>query len=84
MNKKISEYILIGVGAIFLLISLAADMIGVGADPLNFGWKQILGSVAGVVIIIIGIVLLKTKKNHSQAEMSQEDTKGNKEDMSLL
>ena len=81
MNKKISEYILIGVGAIFLLISLTADMIGVGADPLNFGWKQILGSVAGVVIIIIGIVLMKTKKNHSQAEMSQEDPKGNIEDM---
>jgi NADH:ubiquinone oxidoreductase subunit 6 (subunit J) len=80
MNKKISEYILMGVGAIILLISLTADMIGLGADPVNFGWKQILGAVVGVVIIIIGIVLLKTKKNPGQTEISQGDPKGIEED----
>ena len=62
-NNKVAIYLLIAVGVVMVLISLTADVIGMGADPLNFGWKQILGSVAGAVLVIAGVFLLRGAKS---------------------
>ena len=48
---------LLAVGVVLLLGSLLADILGVGATPLKFGYKQIAGSALGAVIAIIGAVL---------------------------
>ena len=74
MNKKIAAYILIAVGILALLVSLGADVIGLGADPLNFGWKQILGSVVGVVVIVAGVFLFRSiKSSTSQTDVTKDE-----------
>jgi hypothetical protein len=50
--------IIIVIGGIALLvICLLADLLGLG-DKNIFGYKQILGVIAGAVISVVGIVLL--------------------------
>ena len=59
-NKKTIGIALLAVGAILVIGSLAADLIGVGGAA-GFGYKQIVGAVAGVVVAIIGFVLYSRK-----------------------
>lgn len=60
-NKNTGLYlILIGVG--IALISLLADVLGLGGDPSTIGWKQLLGSGGGVVVILVGIWIYFTAK----------------------
>lgn len=58
MQKKGSSIILIGVGIIILLVSLLADVLGIGGYP-GIGFKQIIGAVVGAVIVIIGLRRLR-------------------------
>jgi uncharacterized membrane protein len=58
MGKKGLSLILIVVGIIILLVSLLADMIGIGGYP-GMGYKQIIGAIVGAVISIIGFILYR-------------------------
>ncbi len=62
MNKKqLGQSLIIG-GTAILLVSLLADVLGLGGDPSVIGWKQLLGAGGGLVIIAVGIwSLVKTK-----------------------
>lgn len=53
MQKTVVGLILTVVGIIVLLLSLFADLLGMGGYP-GIGTKQIVGMIIGVVIIIIG------------------------------
>ena len=53
--------IILAAGALLFLVSLTADAIGIG-EGTGIGWKQILGSVAGLVIAVVGIVQLRKTK----------------------
>ena len=53
--------ILIVVGIILLLLSLTADLLGVGTSPGAFGWKQIVGVAAGAIAAVVGLVLALKK-----------------------
>lgn len=55
MSWKTAGMIIAIVGLLVALISALAGVIGLG-DP-KFGAQQIAGTVAGVVILIIGIVV---------------------------
>jgi len=59
-NKKTIGITLLVVGAVLLIGSLAADAIGIGSVA-GFGYKQILGSVTGVIVAIVGFVLYSKK-----------------------
>ncbi len=60
-NKKtITGIILLAAGVIVLVLSLAADCIGLGSSP-GFGYWQIIGVVAGAVVTVAGLVLLIKK-----------------------
>ena len=48
--------VIIGVG--LLAASLLADTIGVGDDP-GFGSQQTMGTAAGAIIVILGLVMTK-------------------------
>jgi uncharacterized membrane protein len=58
MKKSTIGWILVVAGIAMLVISLAADFLGVGRDPINFGWKQILGATVSVIILLTGIFTL--------------------------
>lgn len=49
------------IGAILALISVTADFFQgtIGAVGSSFGWKQLLGVVLGVVLVVAGIILLR-------------------------
>ena len=58
MNKKTIGIALLAVGVVLLIGSLAADVLG-GAS--GFGYKQIIGAVAGVIVAVVGFVLYSRK-----------------------
>ncbi|GAB4472892.1 MAG: hypothetical protein Kow00124_11320 [Anaerolineae bacterium] len=44
-------------GLALTLISLLADVIGVGAYPASIGWKQFSGMAAGMILVVIGVFI---------------------------
>jgi hypothetical protein len=60
INRKTLGIILLVVGIVLLVLSLTADMIGIGSTA-GFGYKQIAGSIVGVVVAIVGYVLMSRK-----------------------
>ena len=60
MDKKTIGTLVCAVGVVLLAVSLLADSLGLGGAA-GIGRDQILGSVAGVVIAVVG-VFLRTRK----------------------
>jgi hypothetical protein len=58
MSSKQSKVIITIIGVGLLAASLLADAIGIGDDP-GFGKQQTMGTVAGVVIMFVGLALMK-------------------------
>lgn len=46
--------LLVVVGIALSLVSLFADQLGLGREP-RFGWKQWLGLVVGVALVLVGL-----------------------------
>jgi hypothetical protein len=57
MNKAV---VVLVVGVLVFLVSLTADVTGIGEGGA-IGWKQILGAVVGVVVAAIGMVQLRKR-----------------------
>ena len=55
-NKKMTSTVLLVAGVILVILSLIADIIGIG-QAAGFGYKQIAGSVVGLVAAIAGFVI---------------------------
>lgn len=55
MNKKTMGIVLLAGGVILLIVSLAADFLGIGGAP-GFGYKQIVGAVVGVIAAVAGFI----------------------------
>jgi hypothetical protein len=60
MDKKKWGIVLLIAGTILLILSLGADVVGLGAVA-GFGYKQIAGTVVGVVVAVIGYILAYRK-----------------------
>jgi hypothetical protein len=56
MGKSIGTVLLV-VGIVILLVSVLADILGLGSSPGVFGYRQALGAVCGIVITVVGAVL---------------------------
>ncbi len=56
MEKKKLGSLLTGIGIVVLLISVFADPLGIGGNP-GFGYKQVIGTILGIVIGITGVIL---------------------------
>ena len=62
MSTKTIGLILIVLGVIIAVVSAAADVIGLGNQAqMGFGWRQQLGTAAGVVLALVGIWLATRK-----------------------
>jgi hypothetical protein len=60
MSNPMFARIKIGIGVLLVLVSLFADSLGLGRRP-GFGWKQGLGVVIGVLLILAGLYLRRRK-----------------------
>ncbi len=58
MERKTLSFMVMGFGIIIFLVSLFADLIGIGGFP-GLGYKQIIGIVIGAIIGIIGFVFYR-------------------------
>jgi sulfite exporter TauE/SafE len=47
------------IGVILAIVSALADQIGLGAPTSTFGWKQLLGLVLGIILVVAGVILLR-------------------------
>ncbi len=65
MNIKTVGYILLVVGIIVVGGSVLADSIGIGITTTQFGWRQIVGLVVGIVIAAVGVYLGFVRKETS-------------------
>jgi hypothetical protein len=57
-QKKGLGSLLIGVGIVLLLVSVFADPLGIGGYP-GFGTKQVIGTILGIVIGVMGLFLYR-------------------------
>lgn len=54
---------ILAVGLLVLLVSLGADVIGIGGSTRVFGYKQVAGTLAGVILALVGaFIYLRTPK----------------------
>ena len=44
------DWVLLVVGTLLGIVSLTADLVGVGAFP-GFGWKQVVGTVVAILVV---------------------------------
>ena len=56
-GNKTTGMVLLVAGIVVVLVSVTADCIGMGGFP-GFGYKQITGTILGIVMIIVGLTLL--------------------------
>ena len=56
MEKKKLGSVLGVIGIVVLLLTVFADLLGIGGHP-GFGYKQIIGAALGIMIGIIGSLL---------------------------
>ncbi len=49
---RVLDWMLLVVGTGLGVVSLTADLVGLGAFP-GFGWKQTLGTVTAVVVVVL-------------------------------
>ncbi len=61
MDSPMLARVVIGLGVLLVLISLFADPLGLGKSA-GFGWKQTLGAVVGVLVVVAGAYLLRRGK----------------------
>jgi len=59
MDDRISSIGIITLGALIVLASLSADMIGLGYHA-GFGPKQAMGAVFGIIVLAIGTDIFKS------------------------
>ena len=53
MSKRTIGIMLVVLGVVVYIVSLAADVIGIG-NGTGIGWKQILGAVIGLLVAVGG------------------------------
>jgi hypothetical protein len=56
-GKKIASTVLLVAGIVILVLSLAADLVGVGGSNVVFGPYQIVGAVVGAIVTVVGLIL---------------------------
>jgi hypothetical protein len=56
-RNKTTGIVLLAAGIVVVIVSVAADSIGMGAFP-GFGYKQIIGTLVGIAMIVVGLGLL--------------------------
>jgi predicted transporter len=56
MDRKLLATLVAILGVLIILVSALAEPLGLGEGG-KFGWKQILGTVIGALLLVAGVVL---------------------------
>jgi hypothetical protein len=76
MTKRIISKVFFIFGIVLQILSLAADVIGIGEGNM-FGWKQFIGVEVGLIAIVIGYWLKggKAEKKEVSHRINKETEK---------
>ncbi len=55
MSKKSLGLLVAAIGLVMALVTALADMLGLGKVEGTFGYNQILGTVVGVAVLLVGL-----------------------------
>ena len=61
------DWVVLGIGTLLGVVSLTADLIGVGAYP-GFGWKQALGTAVALVLVGVGSTRILRRERRRKAD----------------
>jgi nitrate reductase gamma subunit len=64
MGRTRMAWVLVALGAALVALSALADPIGLG-DAEGIGWKQSIGMVAGVVVLVAGVGLWYRRRSEN-------------------
>ena len=56
MSRRSFGFAIAAIGIVVLAVAALADQFGIGESD-KFGWKQIVGVVVGVAIVVFGIII---------------------------
>lgn len=62
MLDKTIGLVLMVIGVLVIIISLLADLFGLGPDQSRIGELQILGAILGLILIGFGVVVQRKEK----------------------
>lgn len=57
MSGRIVGAVVVGAGLICAGVFSLADVLGIGQNPTRFGTGQTVGTVVGVLILVVGLVI---------------------------
>ena len=67
MSRKQLGLLIVVAGALLLVLSLLADPLGIGVNEgYVFGWKQAVGTVVGVALVVIGYLVARRAPSAAQ------------------
>lgn len=61
---RIGAYAILVFGVVLLLASVFADPLALGRPGSSFGWKQITGTLVGLLIAASGFLLIRRMERH--------------------
>jgi hypothetical protein len=61
MHRKNLTLVILVFGIFLVIASMLADAIGLGGSP-GFGFRQILGTATGLLLIVVGIAARRRAK----------------------
>ena len=64
MSRNLLGLLVVVTGALLLVLSLLADPLGIGVNEgYVFGWKQAVGTVVGVALVVIGYLVSRRARS---------------------
>lgn len=70
---RVLALVFIVIGVLLALVSAFADQVGLGAPGSGFGWKQLLGLVLGIILVVAGVLLLRQGEAVYEDDVEVED-----------
>ena len=65
MSKRTIGFIMIALGVVGVVVSLAADVIGIGAYA-GISWLQMLGAVISLIVASVGVRLAQSRADQKK------------------
>ena len=60
------DWVALAVGTVLGLVSLTADLLGIGGYP-GFGWKQVTGTVVAAVLVAVAGVRIARRQRRDRS-----------------
>jgi hypothetical protein len=61
MAQMSTAHLITAVGVLLVLVSLLADVLGIGGEP-RFGYKQWAGLIVGIALVVYGVRRSRARK----------------------